>query len=904
MPETDKYCWICHREHASLPCKECFRNYHYRCARNIMTDDSLFVPDPNNRRLYQFSTSCSECQMLAKAARNWDKGLEFQKISKKTLNTLLSYILDLLKQSAPAPLLWPASKLSISGCPFTMDFHKIKDKTSDNLYNSPREFLNDITLINHNCAVIVKCENRNREMRALSKELYIYKNEMIEFKKTAEARIRYLEDCPHCILNFSNFGDKWLTMTCPWGHLLILAKIDDSLWPAKLIRYNRSSGRLDVILFGTGERTRISESQCWIPCRSDLDIPQKKEELIEAYDQARKYVNTLRKKFGRKFSLPGLRRRIKDSDKDYISKGSSSDEDVILLTDDEQEEHGASVESGSKEDRSAINKQSLPNDTVNTEGATSKKDDSVKGVENNKNDNISDINNNSAKINAKDTEVRNAEPNQNPITESDNIKSNAPNNAPNIAPDIAHNKATNIAPDNAPNKVPNIVPNKAPNIAPDIAANNVPNHEPTLLNGTTDNILNDSPSMTEPKVPTEREKEVPIECSIEEPEVSSTQVLPEDHDTLKSDQCTQFEIVYDDESEGTKITSISNEVEEKIAPETDQKFIFSPVTADFVIEDETSSNDEPLKTKVTPIPESHFTLTLDDQSKETVFESTVMTDLSGSYLYHSAMDTSDHSTFRVNAKSLRDDYDDNLSGPLFKKMKYDSLMNFDYISESQKVKERLALAEKELLQLKMHEEYREAVTRAQIEALKAKSLEENCEKLQKELTETADKLKEESEELVKKTNSLVELQQIVDKLKEERDELLKKANQLPELQEKIDKLSKERDQLNKKMDNLVEEHRYALTKQEEEINSTWKNSVAEQLKDLKSKHDQMISENNKSWEEKLELQKLTLDLKYKKLKDKFLQLHLTIKESLAGASDSDVEESSVPNQEQDAASAN
>lgn len=63
-----------------------------------MTDDSLFVPDPNNRRLYQFSTSCSECQMLAKAARNWDKGLEFQKISKKTLNTLLSYILDLLKQ--------------------------------------------------------------------------------------------------------------------------------------------------------------------------------------------------------------------------------------------------------------------------------------------------------------------------------------------------------------------------------------------------------------------------------------------------------------------------------------------------------------------------------------------------------------------------------------------------------------------------------------------------------------------------------------------------------------------------------------------------------------------------------------------------------------------------------------
>lgn len=107
-----------------------------------------------------------------------------------------------------------------------MDFHKIKDKTSDNLYNSPREFLNDITLINHNCAVIVKCENRNREMRALSKELYIYKNEMIEFKKTAEARIRYLEDCPHCILNFSNFGDKWLTMTCPWGHLLILAKID------------------------------------------------------------------------------------------------------------------------------------------------------------------------------------------------------------------------------------------------------------------------------------------------------------------------------------------------------------------------------------------------------------------------------------------------------------------------------------------------------------------------------------------------------------------------------------------------------------------------------------------------------------------------------------------------------
>lgn len=168
----DSHCWLCHKNHANIPCSTCVRAYHSDCLGSKATK--------NLGSAYK----CEECLKLESANSS-----AASKFNDTSLNRLLKFIMQRLLGDSEVTFIsrlfndifqktnFPQKSIYFQFIRFSpdylvnkqkesaafviangLDLHSIEEKVDNLKYKSTVDFLNDIKWIRHNVSIVAAGE--------------------------------------------------------------------------------------------------------------------------------------------------------------------------------------------------------------------------------------------------------------------------------------------------------------------------------------------------------------------------------------------------------------------------------------------------------------------------------------------------------------------------------------------------------------------------------------------------------------------------------------------------------------------------------------------------------------------------------------------------------------------------
>ncbi|CAL8074767.1 unnamed protein product [Calicophoron daubneyi] len=142
-PESDDYCWICHKVGQMVVCSCCPRVYHSVCLCMDQFPETWL---------------CPECQDLLFAECSLYQSPSWKNVNTKQLQSMLLFLVDrLAMQQWSAHFREPVDQLKVEGymdvVHFPMDLKTLYSRVKEGLYASAQAFLSDFRWILHNSVV-------------------------------------------------------------------------------------------------------------------------------------------------------------------------------------------------------------------------------------------------------------------------------------------------------------------------------------------------------------------------------------------------------------------------------------------------------------------------------------------------------------------------------------------------------------------------------------------------------------------------------------------------------------------------------------------------------------------------------------------------------------------------------
>ncbi|XP_029843480.2 protein kinase C-binding protein 1 isoform X2 [Ixodes scapularis] len=271
---VDRFCWICHREPASLWCNTCPRSYHASCVNLKVKSLNEWV--------------CPECVRVMSAENVDTRPSSLSLISVDEFCSLLQYALQRLKQHTHEAFLKPVCTKTYPNYtdyvshPF--DLSILEKNVRWKHYGCTESFLSDARWIYHNCIIF---NGYNHKLSMSAKVLM----------KVCKQEMEEIEVCPDCYKN-ANTHDSWFTEPCRRPHLLVWAKLKGfPFWPAKAMRVQDSN--IDARFFGAHDRAWVPMNQCFLLSKeSPTEIKNRKKGLQNAVEELEIYIQKYKEKYG------------------------------------------------------------------------------------------------------------------------------------------------------------------------------------------------------------------------------------------------------------------------------------------------------------------------------------------------------------------------------------------------------------------------------------------------------------------------------------------------------------------------------------------------------------------------------------------------------------------------------
>ncbi|XP_064473928.1 MYND-type zinc finger-containing chromatin reader ZMYND8-like isoform X2 [Ornithodoros turicata] len=273
LPKKDRFCWICHREPATLTCHTCPRSFHPSCVNLKVKTLSEWV--------------CPECVRVM-AAENMDtRSSGLAPLGAEEFCSLLQFALQRLKQHTHEAFLRPVCTKTYPtytdyvSHPF--DLSILEKNVRWKHYGCTESFLNDARWIYHNCIIF---NGYNHKLSMSAKVLM----------KVCKQEMEEIEVCPDCYKN-ANTHESWFTEPCRRPHLLVWAKLKGfPYWPAKAMRLRE--GNVDARFFGAHDRAWVPLSQCYrLSKEYPTDAKNRKKGLQNAMEELEIYIQKYKEKF-------------------------------------------------------------------------------------------------------------------------------------------------------------------------------------------------------------------------------------------------------------------------------------------------------------------------------------------------------------------------------------------------------------------------------------------------------------------------------------------------------------------------------------------------------------------------------------------------------------------------------
>ncbi|EEC12296.1 zinc finger protein, putative, partial [Ixodes scapularis] len=281
----DRFCWICHREPASLWCNTCPRSYHASCVNLKVKSLNEWV--------------CPECVRVMSAENVDTRPSSLSLISVDEFCSLLQYALQRLKQHTHEAFLKPVCTKTYPNYtdyvshPF--DLSILEKNVRWKHYGCTESFLSDARWIYHNCIIF---NGYNHKLSMSAKVLM----------KVCKQEMEEIEVCPDCYKN-ANTHDSWFTEPCRRPHLLVWAKLKGfPFWPAKVLKSSYS---------WTNARSRGNMPMAWVPMNqcfllskeSPTEIKNRKKGLQNAVEELEIYIQKYKEKYG-EYSYSVIRKPV------------------------------------------------------------------------------------------------------------------------------------------------------------------------------------------------------------------------------------------------------------------------------------------------------------------------------------------------------------------------------------------------------------------------------------------------------------------------------------------------------------------------------------------------------------------------------------------------------------------
>ncbi|CAN7989530.1 unnamed protein product, partial [Ixodes hexagonus] len=271
---VDRFCWICHREPATLWCNTCPRSYHSSCVNLKVKSLNEWV--------------CPECVRVMSAENMDTRPSSLSLLSVDEFCSLLQYALQRLKQHTHEAFLKPVCTKTYPNYtdyvshPF--DLSILEKNVRWKHYGCTESFLSDARWIYHNCIIF---NGYNHKLSMSAKVLM----------KVCKQEMEEIEVCPDCYKN-ANTHESWFTEPCRKPHLLVWAKLKGfPFWPAKAMRVQDSN--IDARFFGAHDRAWVPMNQCFLLSKeSPTEMKNRKKGLQNAVEELEIYIQKYKEKYG------------------------------------------------------------------------------------------------------------------------------------------------------------------------------------------------------------------------------------------------------------------------------------------------------------------------------------------------------------------------------------------------------------------------------------------------------------------------------------------------------------------------------------------------------------------------------------------------------------------------------
>ncbi|XP_074594101.1 uncharacterized protein LOC141849610 [Brevipalpus obovatus] len=249
MFPKEPFCYLCHGKCCGIFCSNCWRSYCQNCAKKYEKCDH------NSPSLW--ITKCSQCVQLEKSAERWKSGVAFPAMKEKETMSVFGSVIgefDKIPKILREDSFDLIKKINSVHTPFSIN--NIRKRVEDSSYRCPEEMAIDLKIVEH---ILLASPKGNFDQKQLK--------ETSEYLKYALKKLRLVDECPNCVLNYQKESHRgnlkgkgsYFLVPCPWPHALVLVGVKGcKRWPAKALCYNADKGKVRVALFGSHSRSSIN----------------------------------------------------------------------------------------------------------------------------------------------------------------------------------------------------------------------------------------------------------------------------------------------------------------------------------------------------------------------------------------------------------------------------------------------------------------------------------------------------------------------------------------------------------------------------------------------------------------------------------------------------------------------